>query len=160
MALMLWILAASTAMTGAGLAALSRRPSRRDRGLALTVAAVGVLLLLLGADLVALVWLAVGGAVVVLPGLRRRSVAAQAAPAILAGLAVPAALFFAALYRVVLQVRWNALPPGELVPQTAMAAGRLLTVDAVLLLGISLLLTVVLAVALRPPDPRRREERP
>jgi hypothetical protein len=40
------------------------------------------------------------------------------------------------------------------------AAGRLLTVDAVLLLGISLLLTVVLAVALHPPDPRRRKERP
>ncbi len=158
--LMLWILAAGTAMTGAGLAALSRRPQRRDRGLALTVAAVGLLLLLLGTDLVALVWLAVGGAAVVMPGLRRRSAAAQAGPPRLAILAVPAALLFAALYRVVLQVHWNALPPGAVEPQAAVAAGRLLTADAALLLGISLLLTVVLLVAVRPPDPRRREERP
>jgi hypothetical protein len=149
--LSLWVLAASVALGGGGLAALSQRPARRRRGLALTVAAVGLLLVLLGSDLLAVAWLAVAGAAVLLPGLRRQSAAVVAGPARLAALAVPAALVFAALYRVVLQVSWAALPAGEPEPQTALGGGRLLTADGVVLVGISLLLTAVLTVALRPP---------
>jgi len=152
-ALALWSALVPAVLLAAAVAALSGRPDRRASATATTVAGTGALLLLLGSDLVALVWLATAGPAALLPGLRRRSSAAVLPAAPLALVGVLAALLLAALYRVCVQVDWRALPAGPPVAATAATAGRLLTADVVLLLGASLLLTAVLLVAARREAP-------
>ena len=157
MALMLWILLVTLAMAGGGLAAMTTVPGRRASGLAAATAGVAGLLVLLGLDLPAAIWLGVGGAAALLavpaghqsdqgpavPGPHPRR-----GPLLGAGLAV--GLLFAMLYRVVLQVDWHAEPAGPVTGQTSVTGGVLLTTDVALLAAVVVLLTLALAVVGRP----------
>ena len=149
MSLVLWILLAVCTATGAGMVALSRRADRRWFGMTTTVVAAAGLLIVLGADLAAAVWLAIGTAAMLVLRDPAGLVATTPGPALRTALGVPVAMLWAALYMVILKVDWRPLPPQEAVAQTADVAGRLLTADLALLLGAGLLLTVALLAAAR-----------
>mgnify|MGYP001812395022 FL=1 len=153
MAVLIWTLLVTVAMLGAGLAALSTVPVRRATGLTLAVVALGGLLLLLGADLVAASWLiSAGAAVMILRGATGDEPPAlnQAGRCALAG--TLAVALFALLYQVVLRVDWAGLPAGPFRAQTAEVGGLLQTADLVLWLGAALRLTVTLVAAARTED--------
>ena len=131
-------------MVGLALAVLAGNRPRRTGGRLVAVAATAGLLLLQGADLLALGWLLLALPVsarpvteVPDPGGRGR---------LLVG-GMVATLLFAALYLVVQRTIWHGLPAGPFHAQTAGVGGRLLTGDAVLVLGLLLGFAVVLAAA-------------
>lgn len=147
MTLLTWTLLVTAGMTGAGLASLSAVSGRRHAGLLAAALAVGVLLMFLGSDLVAVAWLTLAGAVVILDRGNRESGAELSSPASRAITGVLAMGLFALFYQIVLRMDWPDLPPAPWQAQTAVTGGNLLTVDLALLVGAALLLAVVLVGA-------------
>jgi len=147
MTVIVWTALAVAAATGAGFAAVSQSASRRTTGLTLAAAAIGGLLLVLGADLAAIAWLALGGALLPLVVRRPGPVQRPPRPAALAGMGVVTLVFFAALYRVILQTDWRPLPNQGPRALVAEAGGRGLTADLALFLAAALLVTAVLVAA-------------
>lgn len=139
-----WIVLMGVVMVGLALAVLSGSRARRSGGRLVAVAAIAGLLLLQGADLLALGWL-----LLALP-VAARPVTNASPPGgrgrLLAG-GVVAAVLFAAFYLVIQRTIWHGLPAGAFHAQTAGVGGRLLTGDAVFLVGLLLGLAVVLAAA-------------
>lgn len=147
-----WILVTVTALVALVLAALSTDAGRsRLAGRVLACCLLGHWLLL-GADVLAALWLLMAvplawsgrGAGWQPTGTGRR---------LLGG--VTAAVFAAALYLVVQRSDWLALPAEPARAQAAELAGRLLTNDLLLLLGLPLLALGLLAGNRRPVDSPR-----
>ena len=156
MTLLLWALLTTVALIAAGLAAGSVLPVRRAAGLLVATAAVAGLLLLLGFDLPAVIWLGLGG-VMALLAIATGQGDAPDAPGrslLLVG-TVTTGLLFAVLYRSALQVDWRPLPPEPVAGQTALVGGALLTSDLALLVAVTLLLAVALAIRCRGDHQRR-----
>jgi hypothetical protein len=151
MALTLWLLLVTLMIGGAVLAALTGRPSRRAAGLITATGAVAGLLVMLGLDLPAAVWLGVGGAAALLAlpaGADPSAPHASRAGRLLVG--VMAGLLAAILYHLALQADWRPSPPDPVAGHAAVTGGRLLTADlALLLLAVLLIAAVTLAAASR-----------
>jgi len=158
MTLTIWTLLVTAGMTGAGLAALSAVDDRRHVGSLTAALAVGVLIMQLGADLVAVAWLTLAVGVVILDRAYRAPSTELSSPETRAVTGVLALLLFALFYQIALRVDWPELTPTAWQPQTAVTGGHLLTVDLALLIGAALLLGVVLAVAM--PGSSGEEEAP
>jgi hypothetical protein len=151
MLLLAWLGCASVALVSLGLAAVTRHDHRRDAGLLVMAAAVGGLLLTLGADVLAALWL-----LLVLPrcwgaptapgqaDTTRTAVGPQVAAGVLAG------VLWGALVYLGQRADWFALPAGGFEAQSAMLGGRLLTDDLVLGLGL-LLAALALLGGVRGP---------
>ncbi len=158
MTLIAWIGLVTLALVAAGVAVFTGCARRRRIGTLLTVGGVGALLTLRGTDLLATAWLLVmvpvAAAMVPTPGGRDRE--PRQPLATLAG-GVLATLAFAVLYLVVLQVDWQSLSAALPEAQVAEVAGRILTVDAALILGLGLALVVV---AVDPRSSAAEEETP
>ena len=151
-----------TALVGAAFAVLSDDRGRRNGGLAGVVLAVTGLLLMLGVDLIALVWLAMGSVLAGFPAAVSRPVApSHPAGAVLTAGAIrpsrkirlmrlasglPAILLGGVLLNVVRAIDWPAAPTPP-TAGTAEIGGLLMTADLALLLGTGLLLVVVLVSA-------------
>lgn len=153
MALTLWILLVTVAMTGGALAAMTTVPARRGAAMLTATVAVAGLLVVLGLDLPAAVWLSVGGAAALLSvpaGSQPDQGSAPAGPharrGTLLGGGVAAGLLFAILYRTALQVDWRPSVPESVTGQVSVVGGTLLVEDVALLMVAVLLLTVALAV--------------
>ena len=138
MTLLAWIVCSMAAAVGLGLAAVTRHGERRHAGLLVMVAAVGGLLLLVGADLIAALWL-----LLLLPLCppgpapdRDDGPTRASTPRLAAG--VLAGALWGALAYLGQRVDWYALPADGFEAQSAMLAGRLLSTDLVLALGLLL----------------------
>jgi len=145
MTLLAWIVCSTAAAVGLGLAALTRHGARRHAGQLVLVAAVGGLLIALGADLFAALWL-----LLVLPLCAARlapdqddAVSQAVGPRLAAG--VLAGMLWGALAYLVQRVDWYALPAGGFEAQSAMLAGRLLSIDLALVLGLLIAALAVVA---------------
>ncbi len=156
MVLTLWILMVTAAVAGGGLAAMTTVPSRRTTGLLTATAAVAGLLVILGLDLPAVVWLGAGGGAALLSvpaghqpdrALHVTGVHPRRTSLLFAGVAV--GLLFAILYRVALQVDWRQLPPGPETGQTSLVGGHLLVTDVALAATAAIVLAVAMAAASR-----------
>jgi hypothetical protein len=151
MMLLGWLGCSLIALVSVGVAAVTRHDHRRDAGLLVMAVAVGGLLLALGADVVAALWL-----LLVLPrcwggpaaprhvDAPRTAVGSQVAAGVLVG------VLWGALVYLGYRVDWYALPAGGFEAQSATLGGRLLTDDLVLGLGL-LLSTLALLAGVRGP---------
>lgn len=151
MTLLAWVVCSVTATVGVGLAAVTLSGTRRHVGLLVMVAAVAGLLLTLDADLFAALWL-----LLVLPLCAVSPASSQddallraAGPRLAAG--VLAGVLWGALAYLGQRVDWYALPAGGFEAQSALLAGRLLSSDLVLVLGLLLTALAVVAGGLRSP---------
>lgn len=150
MMLLAWLGCCSIALVGLGVAAVTRHDHRRDAGLLVMTAAVGGLLLTLGADVLAALWL-----LLVLPrcwgppaASGQADAPAAAGPQVAAG--VLAGVLWAALVYLAQRADWFALPAVGFEAQSAMLGVRLLTDDLVLGLGL-LLAALALLGGVRSP---------
>lgn len=138
MTLLAWIACATVATVGLGLAAVTLHGARRRAGLLAMVVAVGGMLIALGADLFAALWLLLilplccAGSAPDQDDVPRRSSGSRLAAGVLAG------VLWGALAYLGQRVDWYALPAPGFEAQSALLAGRLLSTDLVLALGLLL----------------------
>lgn len=155
----IWSHLAGAVVLGAIVAAVAASPRRRAGALLIVALAIAGLLILLESDLAAVAWLAAGGLLAVISEAPRSAAGAddtarvertrsgdRSLPVRLAA-GLPAAVLGVVLVSVVWLVNWRPVPPPAPAAQTAAAGGRLLTVDAALLLGAGLVLAVILVAA-------------
>jgi hypothetical protein len=157
MALTLWLLLVTVMSGGAVLAALTGRPARRAAGLIAATGAVAGLLVLLGLDLPAAVWLGLGGAAALLalpagadPTVPRASRVGRLLVGVMAG------LLAAIVYHLALRADWRPSPPEPVAGHAAVTGGRLLTADLALLLMALLLIAAVMLAASSRASGRER----
>lgn len=142
MMLLSWLGCSLIALVSLGLAAVTLHDHRRDASLLVMTAAVGGLLLTLGADVLAALWLLLalprcwGGRLASSQAdATRTAVGPQVAAGVLAG------VLWAALVYLGQRADWFALPARGFEAQSALFGGRLLTDD--LALGLGLLLAAL-----------------
>ncbi len=159
MSLLAWILLTVVALVGLGLAALTDHAARRRGGLLALSGAVGCLLLVLGADVLASLWLLMVLPLVWLTDQREVTPApASGGGQRLAGGVLTAGLG-GALYDLTQRIDWLALPAHGFRAQAADLAGRLLADDLVVVVGLLLVALALLgAGGLRPTAAHTRDQ--
>ncbi|MEZ4386250.1 MAG: hypothetical protein R3D98_01480 [Candidatus Krumholzibacteriia bacterium] len=145
MTLLAWIALSLTALVSLGLAALTDHGARREPALRLLAVATGGLLVAAGADVLAVVWLLLALPLVWQVRTSGAEASAGTTPAgwrLLGG--VLTAGLGATLYLLCQRVDWFDLPAGPFRAGAADLAGRLLTDDLVLVLGLLLMVLALL----------------
>jgi len=136
---LLWTLLALTTLTALGLAAVTRHGRRRRAGALVSVVGLGLLLMVLGADLLALIWL-----FLLVPTVwwARLDDDPAGAPSLVGG--VLAAGVLATGYLLSQRLVWHGLPADPATPQLADLFAGLAGPDAAVPVAVALTALVVL----------------
>ena len=143
MSILPWTLLALTTLTALSLAAVTASSHRQRLAATVAMAGLGALLMVAGADVVALAWLVVmvplGACRPTADDDKAQHAGARRLPAgvLTAGLA-------AAVYLLTQQMAWHGLPADAAQPQTAALVGRLLRTDTTVVMALVLAVVAVL----------------